>query len=426
MQKKWFNNYFSSIFADTSISPEQEQKALKLLKAISIANGGDISDQPDTDDSIESAYAVLKVDEAIQRRMNGYAKILLNYSPPEAYYSEETVDTDNRGLSFVTPKHLVPKLNLNRANIEQLAALPGIGNTTAKRIIEYRQQHGYITTIEEIKKVKGIGNSQLKLFEDRVYAQNTLDECGISSPEIKKFICKPSLKSYIGLLSATKITFSNKDLNKTTNPSQVILDELDDILNDTTMNPSPFSKMTDSKHAKYILNMRKRNESLENRRIQSGVNGRLIFDSEYLSFLTEMIKETTTSLRIIMFFMKYDDDKNYPTDELINEIINKKQNNVDIKVILDKDSESQVYGSRFINAEVYQKFTDNNIEVRYDKIDKLTHTKLVVSDGRHVVLGSHNWTAGSFYVYDDTSIYIDSVELAKFYESEFEKRWNIY
>lgn len=55
-------------------------------------------------------------------------------------------------------------LNLNSATLEQLEALPGIGRSTAERILEHRQKSGGFKKIEELMNVKGIGEkSFLKL-----------------------------------------------------------------------------------------------------------------------------------------------------------------------------------------------------------------------------------------------------------------------
>lgn len=52
-------------------------------------------------------------------------------------------------------------LDLNHASIIQLDALPGIGPSTAKAIVNYREQSGGFSSVSELEKVKGIGPKKL-------------------------------------------------------------------------------------------------------------------------------------------------------------------------------------------------------------------------------------------------------------------------
>ena len=65
------------------------------------------------------------------------------------------------GKAAAAPAAIV---NLNTATVTQLATLPGIGETAARRIIEYRDKNGGFKKVEELMNVKGIGEkSFLKL-----------------------------------------------------------------------------------------------------------------------------------------------------------------------------------------------------------------------------------------------------------------------
>jgi competence protein ComEA len=53
------------------------------------------------------------------------------------------------------------QININTANDDELASLPGIGKVKAEAIIEHRQQYGNFETVQDLTKVKGIGNKTL-------------------------------------------------------------------------------------------------------------------------------------------------------------------------------------------------------------------------------------------------------------------------
>ena len=53
-------------------------------------------------------------------------------------------------------------MNINSADISQLSMIKGIGNKKAQAIIDYRTANGNFTALEDLTKVKGIGQSTLK------------------------------------------------------------------------------------------------------------------------------------------------------------------------------------------------------------------------------------------------------------------------
>ncbi len=60
-------------------------------------------------------------------------------------------------IAKVMKEELHGSVNINRAKLTELVALPRIGPVLAVKIIEYRNSHSSFETIEQIKKIEGIG-----------------------------------------------------------------------------------------------------------------------------------------------------------------------------------------------------------------------------------------------------------------------------
>lgn len=57
-------------------------------------------------------------------------------------------------------------INLNNAGIDELCTLPGIGESTAQKIIEYRNKKGKFKKISDIMNVKGIGDKKFEKIKE--------------------------------------------------------------------------------------------------------------------------------------------------------------------------------------------------------------------------------------------------------------------
>jgi competence protein ComEA len=60
------------------------------------------------------------------------------------------------------------KININSAGLSELDKIPGVGPVTAQKIIDYREKYGVFNSIEDLKKIGGMGDKTIDKFRDKV------------------------------------------------------------------------------------------------------------------------------------------------------------------------------------------------------------------------------------------------------------------
>lgn len=65
------------------------------------------------------------------------------------------------------PVENVP-VDINTASAEELVAIPGVGEATARRIIDWRDEHGPFRRVEDLMKIQGIGEKSLEKMRPHV------------------------------------------------------------------------------------------------------------------------------------------------------------------------------------------------------------------------------------------------------------------
>jgi len=60
-------------------------------------------------------------------------------------------------------------VDINTADVKQLASLTNVGVKKAQEIIQYRQVNGLFVSIDDLKKVKGIGSSTIEKNRHRMH-----------------------------------------------------------------------------------------------------------------------------------------------------------------------------------------------------------------------------------------------------------------
>ena len=83
------------------------------------------------------------------------------YIPAEGENAEGILSTDSGGVQSVM-------VNINTASEAELMTLPGIGQSRAKDIINYRVKNGFFESIDDIMKVSGIKEAAFEKIKDLI------------------------------------------------------------------------------------------------------------------------------------------------------------------------------------------------------------------------------------------------------------------
>jgi comEA protein len=84
----------------------------------------------------------------------------LTSAPPAGEPSDTAGETGSRSAK--------KKVNLNTATKDDLVILPGIGETLAEQILIYRDEHGEFSSVEQLRKIKGIGAKKFEKLRPHV------------------------------------------------------------------------------------------------------------------------------------------------------------------------------------------------------------------------------------------------------------------
>ena len=89
----------------------------------------------------------------------------------EDYISQDSGDSvilEENSYSKEGNQQSQDKININSATQTQLELIPGVGPSTALKIIEYRNTNGKFESIEDIKSVKGIGDTKFENMKEYI------------------------------------------------------------------------------------------------------------------------------------------------------------------------------------------------------------------------------------------------------------------
>ncbi len=147
-----------------------------------------------------------------------------------------------------------------------------------------------------------------------------------------------------------------------------------------------------------------------------------VFNTDYYPTAHELIKSARKSVHLIMFSVKYYEGK-HQTDTLLMELRKAGERGADVRVVIE-GGDDDFLGSAFKKeAQQVAEFleTGGHVDVRFDPRWRTTHAKLLIVDGKRVLVGSTNWTTQAFTSNNESNALITG-DVSDF-ERYFEKVW---
>lgn len=120
-----------------------------------------------------------------------------------------------------------------------------------------------------------------------------------------------------------------------------------------------------------------------------------------------------------IYVVKYDpQEAEDPVNILLRSLVAARRNGLDVKVLVD-DETNDTY------RQTITYLRENGVSVRLDRSSGITtHTKIVVVDGRYVLIGSHNWTESALSSNHEYSTLLTSSEYAQETDRYFQTLWD--
>ncbi len=279
------------------------------------------------------------------------------------------------------------KIKINIAIEEELEPLPVIGPVLASKIVEERMNNGAFQSQKDlINRISGIGESNLEKI------QYVFD---YSNP-VNSLILSPTYQPDVENNFKALFEYVQGD-----NFDTKLMNLLEIVRTLCTTDPSPFFQEFKTFEYSEVQHDWKSADDI-------GV----LPGSSYFYHVKEAILDAQSSIKVCLFHIAFP-DQSHPTRELLDALIDRQSNGVSIKVLLDQDEPEDPYLSTVINTPAMEYLITNGVDCRMDSPENLLHSKYIIIDDEHTIIGSHNWSAGSYFQFDDLSFHVKSVEFSQ-------------
>lgn len=151
-----------------------------------------------------------------------------------------------------------------------------------------------------------------------------------------------------------------------------------------------------------------------------------VVSQEYFENVLREINNAEESVEIIMYSMKAYTSNN-SVQQLEDALIAAVARGVDVKVLLDQNEwGGEITSVTKNNWKARDYLEAGGVEVKVESLKQTTHVKLVVVDGKVVVIGSTNWTFSAFERNNEANVLIRDIGTAEYFSNYFKFLWEKY
>lgn len=145
----------------------------------------------------------------------------------------------------------------------------------------------------------------------------------------------------------------------------------------------------------------------------TGLQSELILNEDYFQVAHREIQNAKESIYLIAYlFILYDYQEAY-SNRLLEDLIESHERGVDIHVVLEYPKPEYMDEEGPANQKVYEKLKAAGIDVRFDKPERTTHSKVLIIDEETIIAGSHNYSFNGLKYNNETSLLLKDREKAE-------------
>lgn len=299
--------------------------------------------------------------------------------------------------------HCVEKLSINVTDEEALRQVPGIGASSAQKILEERASHGSFKSLEQLVEYGCLSVEALQLSQQYITVSVT------HSP-FDGIIRKANFVTYVRVQHALQHTGSDVDL------MHVGITELERSVDSLNANKyweasrtirDPMMLSNDEGNILY----RKVSDSKQN------LPTSLLDSQSYLKLLNRIFPRAKASIWVQAPSLSILHVGALRT--LLTALADASAHNVDVRILFDGN-----YSPSSIESDDVAYLRARNVPCRAYTLSARMHSRVIIVDGEHVICGSHSWSATSMFHSEELSIYTHSQRLAEQQAERFQLLWH--